>query len=218
MRIHLKTSSSKEIIPFNYQPGLTGALHKWIGFNDLHDELSLYSFSWLRGSSTTKGGLTFNKNGYFFISAHDSELIKKVISGIQNHPEIGYGLYVNEIIIQENPVFNTGQMFYTASPIFIKRNQDNRTHHFEYNETGANNCLTETLRNKLEKAELNAEGISVSFDTSYPKAKTKVIHYQDIGNKVNICPVFIEGTPEQIAFAWNVGLGNSTGIGFGAIK
>jgi CRISPR/Cas system endoribonuclease Cas6 (RAMP superfamily) len=30
--------------------------------------------------------------------------------------------------------------------------------------------------------------------------------------------VIIKGTPEQLAFAWNVGLGNSTGIGFGALN
>ena len=28
----------------------------------------------------------------------------------------------------------------------------------------------------------------------------------------------LKGSPEQIAFAWDVGVGNSTGIGFGALK
>jgi CRISPR/Cas system endoribonuclease Cas6 (RAMP superfamily) len=35
---------------------------------------------------------------------------------------------------------------------------------------------------------------------------------------VNWCPIIIKGKPETKLFAWNVGLGNSTGIGFGAIK
>ena len=39
-----------------------------------------------------------------------------------------------------------------------------------------------------------------------------------IKNKASICPVIVKGTSEQIAFAWNVGVGNSTGIGFGALN
>ncbi|MGN9307593.1 CRISPR-associated endoribonuclease Cas6 [Enterococcus faecium] len=58
----------------------------------------------------------------------------------------------------------------------------------------------------------------MSFDRTYYAAKTKLVYYKNIGNKTSICPVIIEGTPEQIAFAWNVGVGNSTGIGFGALK
>ena len=50
MRLHLKLTPNTEPIPFNYQHQLTGTLHKWLGQNDLHDKISLYSFSWLRGS------------------------------------------------------------------------------------------------------------------------------------------------------------------------
>jgi CRISPR-associated endoribonuclease Cas6 len=45
-----------------------------------------------------------------------------------------------------------------------------------------------------------------------------MIIYKGIANKANWCPVIIKGRPETKLFAWNVGLGNSTGIGFGAIK
>ncbi len=78
--------------------------------------------------------------------------------------------------------------------------------------------LTETLKRKLKIAGLPDDKINVSFQSDYSGAKTKIIYYNNIGNKVNICPVIIEGTPEQIAFAWNVGVGNSTSIGFGALK
>jgi CRISPR-associated endoribonuclease Cas6 len=71
---------------------------------------------------------------------------------------------------------------------------------------------------KLRKAGLSDEDANISFQKDYPGAKTKIIHYNNIGNRVNVCPVVIEGSPEQIAFAWNVGVGNSTGIGFGALK
>ncbi len=219
MRIHLRISRSKEIVPFNYQTILTGALHKWIGSNYLHDDrLSLYSFSWFSGGTALKQGLSFENGAHFFISAHDQQLVKKIIQGVRENPEIAFGLAVNELIIQEDPKFEYEQMFTAASPIFIKRSIDGKERHYEYHEKESSILLTETLQNKLRKANLDEKGVSVRFNLDYSSPRTKVIYYNRIGNKANICPVIIKGTPEQILFAWNVGLGNSTGIGFGAIK
>ncbi|MDZ7778262.1 MAG: hypothetical protein U5L09_22910 [Bacteroidales bacterium] len=105
MRIHLKTTASYEMVPFNYQPLLTGAIHKWIGRNEIHDGLSLYSFSWLHGGEPDGNGLKFKNGAQFFISAHDVTLLKKIIDGIKKEPEIAYGLKVMEIIMQEGSKF-----------------------------------------------------------------------------------------------------------------
>ena len=218
MRIHLKLTANNIVVPFNYQPILTGTLHKWIGINTIHDAISLYSFSWLNGGEATKGGLRFFREASFFISAHNSEFLKHVIQGIQTDPTILNGLAVSNIIIQEDPVFNNETKFYFASPIFIKRNENNREIHYTFNEKESDIYLTETLKTKLKMAGLNSENVAVEFDKTYPSPRTKVIYYQKIGNRVNLCPVIIKGLPEQIAFAWNVGVGNSTGIGFGSLK
>lgn len=218
MRLHLRTTKTLELVPFNYQNILTGALHKWIGQNSVHDGLSLYSFSWLNGGQATKLGLRFDQGAHFFISTHDKQLLNQIIEGIRQEPEIAYGLLVNEIIIEEDPNFGEEHKFTAASPIFIKRRINDTEKHFEYQEAESADLLTETLQSKLKKAGLNDEGVSVQFDLEYNYPKVKVIYYNKIGNKANICPVIIKGSPEQILFAWNVGIGNSTGIGFGAIR
>ena len=61
------------------------------------------------------------------------------------------------------------------------------------------------------------ESLKIYFDQNYINKKIKYIDYRGVRNKANMCPVFIKGKPETKAFAWNVGIGNSTGIGFGAI-
>lgn len=219
MRIHLKTTKSIELVPFNYQPILTGALHKWIGTNYEHnDRLSLYSFSWLSGGKAMKNGLSFEHGACFFISAHDQQLLKRITRGVLEQPDIAFGLVVNEVIIQEDPKFENEHKFSTASPILIKRKIDGKEKHYEYRDEESSFLLTETLKNKLRKANMNETGVAIEFDKNYAAPKTKVIYYNKIGNKVNICPVIIKGNYEQVLFAWNVGLGNSTGIGFGAIK
>ena len=70
----------------------------------------------------------------------------------------------------------------------------------------------------MKIAGLIDDDIKLRFDTSYPKARTKLLTYNNVKNRASWCPVIIEGKPESKLFAWNVGLGNSTGIGFGAIK
>lgn len=82
----------------------------------------------------------------------------------------------------------------------------------------ASSLITETLRNKLEKAGMGSLSVTARFDESYRNVKTKLVTYKGIQNKASFCPVILEGDPQAIAFAWKVGIGNSTGIGFGALK
>ncbi|HZH95902.1 MAG TPA: CRISPR-associated endoribonuclease Cas6 [Flavisolibacter sp.] len=219
MRLILKLTINKETIPFNYQPYLTGAIHKWVGEkNDIHDSLSLYSFSWLQNVMVRNNGINLTNESYFFISAYSEPLIKKILAGIIASPFVCYGSVVADVQIVNDPIFSKVQTFFTASPVFIKRRIDNNEKHITYDNQFSGFYLTETLKKKLEAANLLAEDVSVKFDNSYTNPKTKIIRYNKIGNRVNICPVIIEGSNEQLQFAWNVGIGNSTGIGFGSLK
>jgi CRISPR-associated endoribonuclease Cas6 len=218
MRIFIKILANNSLIPFNYQHLLTGAIHKWWGVNKWHNETSFYSFSSLIGGQKNGDKLLFTGSTGFFFSAHEKRMITDLIKGIQLDPLINFGLTVSEIKICKTPKFRTKEIFFAQSPIFIKRKIENREVHFTYNQPEANQLLTETLISKLKKAGIPHEGVKIEFDKKYNGAKTKLVYYNKIGNKTNICPVIIEGTVEQIEFAWNVGVGNSTGIGFGAIK
>lgn len=218
MRIHIKVSSYQKVIPFNHQPLLTGVIHKWLGKNNEHGEVSLYSFSQLIGGKVTPKGFSFDQGSSFFFSAHDKNLIIKMISGIRALPEMFNGLEVTDILIQEDPDFKEKTLFHAASPIFLKRRDGEKVNHILFDDPRANEYLKETLETKMRNAGLQDETLSIVFDRTYPHAKTKKITYNGIHNRANWCPVAIEGKPETKLFAWNVGLGNSTGIGFGAIK
>lgn len=224
MRIHIKTASSNEIINFNHLHLLTGVLHKWFGKNDFHDKTSLYSFSHLSGGEATKTGLVFKQGATFFISCWSSEHAKLLVKGIQKDPSLFFGLQVEEVMLQENPDLTDKMGFALGSPIFIQRRDENNNKKFYYySDKEASEFLKETLETKMTIAGLPLdETLKISFDLDYPKKRTQKIDYKR-GNhitaiKANWCPVIIEGKPESKQFAWCVGLGNSTGIGFGAIK
>ena len=219
MRIHLRLSKNKELIPFNYQSFLTGTLHKWMGKENIeHGKVSLYSFSWLQNVDMTDKGIDLKRGSYFFISAYEDALIKMIIKSIRVDPAVCFGSYVSAIDIEETPIFSNIQHFSIASPVFIQRFDGEKSHHISFDNENVSVYLTETMQRKLALAGLPTDNVNVSFDRNYHNPRTKVITYKGIGNRVNICPVIVEGTPEQVAFAWNVGVGNSTGIGFGALK
>lgn len=218
MRIHLKIKTTNKIVPFDHQPFLTGTIHKWLGWNNEHGNVSLYSFSWLEGGKRAESGLRFEKETSFFFSSYKLDLIKKMVAGIKNDPSLFNGFIVSEIMIREEPDLSSRELFFTASPIFIKRRVGNKIDHIRYDDPRASVCLKETLQTKMKKVGLEKDMFNIRFDLKSPHAATKKITYNGVQNRVNWCPVIIEGDAETKQFAWNVGLGNSTGIGFGAIK
>lgn len=218
MRLYLKISPANKILPWNYQQKLVGTFHKWLGKNIVHDEISLYSLSWLAGGYGEKRGLNFEKGATWFIGSPDEKLLKKIISGIQEDAKIAFGMRVNEIMIKETPDFPSESRFTLATPALVKRRIDGETIHYTFNDENVNELLTETLKSKLKKVGLEKEEIKIQFDRNYNRAKTKVVTYNGINNNANLCPVILKGTSKAIGFAWDVGIGNSTGIGFGALK
>ncbi|NJK94451.1 MAG: CRISPR-associated endoribonuclease Cas6 [Chloroflexia bacterium] len=218
MRIHLKLTAKDLIIPFDHQHLVVGTIHKWLGWNDLHGDLSLYSFSRLEGGKSTTKGLKFDRFASFFFSAYDASLIKQLISGIRIDPILFDGLSVEEIIIEEDPDLSEREQFYVASPIFIKRRSENKVEHILFSDERSAQYLKETLQTKMQKVGIMDESLEVKFDLSYSHADTKMVTYKGVKNKTNWCSVIVKAMPETKLFAWNVGLGNSTGIGFGAIK
>ncbi len=142
-----------------------------------------------------------------------------MIQNIQKSPEMFEGLQVSEIIFENELIFSSKEYFYTASPIFAKYLNESKTYtHLTFKDDKTGKHLEKVLKMKMEKAGMQDDSLKIYFDKEYKNPKVKLVEYKGIKNKVNVCPVIIEGKPETIAFAYAVGLGNSTGIGFGAIK
>lgn len=222
MRIHIQTTSSSSVVPFDYQQKLLGTIHKWLGNNEIHDKISLYSFSWLLGGKMIRNqGFIFPEGANFFVSFYENEYLKMLIRTILSDPEMFCGLQVADITIVEQPTFEeSAQCFRLASPIFIKRLQDeNRNYKFYlYSDKESNALMTETLKHKMQEAGLpEDESLRVEFDLTYPRKQVKMVTIHGIKSKASMCPVIIHGNPQSKLFAWTVGIGNSTGSSFGSL-
>lgn len=219
MRLYIRISKNKSIIPFNYQHLLSGVVNKWIGEQNIeHGRKSLYCFSWVQNTIAVSNGFNLQKEAYFFISAFDDDLIKRVTEGILSDPNLFCGIRATEIQIKDVPEFSNEERLLLNSPILIRQREGERVKHVTFKDRNFDELLTENMKGKLNAVNLPTEGFSIEFDKTYIRPQTKLIDYKGIKNRTTIVPVIIKGTPEQIGFAWTVGLGQSTGIGFGALK
>ncbi len=222
MRIHIQTTPNTSIVPFDYQQRLLGTIHKWLGDNEIHDKISLYSYSWLLDGKMIKDwGYTFPDGAKLFVSFYEDEYLKLLVRSILSDPEMFCGLKVKDIIIADHPTFADGaQCFRLASPIFIKRLQDeNRNYKFYlYDDKESNMLMTETLKHKMQEAGLpEDETLKVEFDLTYSRKQVKMVTIHGIKSKASMCPVIIHGSLQSKLFAWTVGIGNSTGSSFGSL-
>ena len=177
------------------------------------------SLSWLSKGQATKGGLNFPRGSTFFVSAPDPQLLTALVQGMFRGQDIRWGMEVREASIAKTPDFGSKKNFVAQSPILIKRKEEGDKHHQYYypKDAQSNDFLTETLHRKLERAGYSTD-VSVAFDTTYKQDHYKTILYRGLKIKGAICPVIVKGDPRAVQFAWEVGVGNSTGIGFGALQ
>lgn len=220
MRLHFHLSPNTEPVPFDYQHSLTGAFNKWLRDNKQHDEISLYSLNWLIGGTARDGHLEFPNGAQWFISAHDSSLIKRIEDSALLNPEVCFGMRVIKMVEQETPSFGNYYAFKVGSPVLAKSKMiEGKVKHYIFSDSEADEVMTATLRHKMDVAGLPSQhkSVTVRFDRSFRYAKTKLVKIKETANRASLCPVIVEGTPEAVQFAWNVGVGHCTGMGFGAL-
>ena len=217
MRLYFELSPNTEPVPWDYQHFLIGTLHKWLGRNELHDGVSLYSLSWLSYGERKGDALNFPNGAKWFVSFFDADVCKKVLSSTLTDPEVCCGMTVTDIQIRESPQFNEAQRFVVSTPVLIRTFDGKGLKHLTYNDADANRLLTQTLQTKLKQAGIDDPTARIEFDRTYPNPKTKLVTIKGIHNKASLCPVVVQGSRETVSFAWNVGVGHSTGSGFGAL-
>jgi CRISPR-associated endoribonuclease Cas6 len=221
MRLNLRLTGNTAPVPFDHLHHLTGALHKWLAKdNPEHEGLSLYSFSWLGGSKVSEGTLTFPRGATWTLSLHDLGAARRVLDGILRDPEVAFGMRVFEVQEQAVPAFSGCYRFKVAGPVLARaRREGGGRDYLLWNDPRASDALTRVHRHKLEAAGLAGEHLDavVAFDQMYAGARSKLVTIKGISHKASLCPVVVTGTPEAVRFAWEVGVGELTGSGFGAL-
>jgi CRISPR-associated endoribonuclease Cas6 len=227
MKFKIEFSKNTEPVPFTYISNLNGYLHKILGENnDYHDELSLYSTSFLHGGklSSNKKYYEFKNGATWYISSPDKKFITDFIASVYQHQNFAFGMELLSVELIENDLINEGEyyMFYTKSPILLKYKEfgSKRNIYLTYNDNALKTSvfMKNIIIKKALKMKLNItkDDFNIAFNTNYENKKTRWIKVKSISNLTSVCPIYVQTNKKEIAdFIYNVGVGHSTGSGFG---
>lgn len=225
MRIKLKFDLKGKTLPIHHQHLINSFIHKCIGpNNEYHDAKNDYSISSMQNGKIVIGDtkvdthLRFDNDGYITISSLDNKLINDILFGAYNTKFNGH-INVNGIEMMDEVFYNGWNHFSTLSPFIIKEYSDKKTYKFlTLNDVDFETKVKSYLINKISKINplLNLEDFDVKIK-QHPSHKVKKIFVKHIPNLANQCQISIHCKKDVAILLYNIGIGQSTGSGFGTI-
>lgn len=220
MRIRINfeiTTNDLSLIDKN-QHQVTKFIHNCLGENNkYHNTFSNYCVS--RLIIVEK-----EKLAYIVVSSPDLEIIKKISDNAIDNKLSDYLSFTGIFIISEK-FFNGENHFFTLTPILLKQFIDKKKYIFlTLNDNDFEKQLTEHTISKLKKVnpELNLKNFKIVIENNTNLNKVVNWYYnKGEGNIIKNVASFIQLTiscDKKIAeLLYEIGLGNSTGNGFGTI-
>lgn len=218
-RVHL--SENKEPVPYGYPHILCGIFHHWLGPNELHSMLSLYSLGWLQGKSVSNNGLHFPEGAVWDIGIHNDLIAERLVKGLLLKEFNFYGMRITRVSRLDFPATDeTKHRFLAGSPIMLRKVEDDGSRtHVTFASPDSEIILNRIIRKKAEEADFKeGKELKIRFDSGFTNPKTKLVTIKGIKNKASVCPVIADGPPRALEFLWTVGAGELTGVGFGSLN
>jgi len=230
MRIKIKFKGTKEGVPFNNQYHVISFLHKCLGKNNhYHDRSSNYSLSTIQGGKKIKGEnfLDMSSGCYITVSSLDAEFISAIINFLiinANTIELCYGMKYDGYDFRIDNFKNGWNHVGMLSPIFLKTTKNKSDIIHTLNDDDFEEELHKHIINKLSK--VNSDLKLDKFKVKVRKSKRNRTRHIDIKQSINgkrvfnianQCNLEIFANKKVMDTLYAIGIGSSTGIGFGSI-
>lgn len=222
MRIKFNFTKNTKPVPVNHQQFLNGYIHKCLGENNVyHDSKSDYSISILQGGriDIESKTLNFEKGAYFTVTSDDNVFIKTLLMGVLVNPELFFGMKFSGVDYIDEKFHNGWNYFITLSPFILKEYVDKKNYRYiTLKDDDFSKKIKTHLINKLKKIDekLNLTDFDVVVEpNSFNKVKTIMV--KNVANKANHCQINIHCSKKVAKILYTIGIGQSTGSGFGTI-
>jgi len=222
MRIKINFTKNTEPVRIDNQSQVNGYIHKCLGDNNqYHDNVSDYCISSLMGGKLNEDRktLSFDNGGYITVSSLNNEFINTLLMGILTKPDLMCGMKFAGVDPIDERFIDGWNHFATLSPLIIKEYETKEKYRFvTMNEPNFNDKIKNYLIKKISK--INPKLDLSDFDVvipNNPSHKVKRIMVKNVVNYANQCHISIKCKKEVANLLFNIGLGQSTGSGFGTI-
>jgi CRISPR-associated endoribonuclease Cas6 len=218
MRITLNFGPT--VVPFSEptQNYVNGLIHTILGKdNHYHDKFSNYSVSFLRGGKLTSEGLIYPDGGKLYISSPDETFIETFLINLIHSKNVKVrDMALTSYDISDISVNAKYDIIETLSPILLKENGKRITFKdSSFLSVLERQCVAKLTKNGLTSTDLKGFIIKPFH---FEKARVQLPKIKNVVNPSSQVMLVIEGTVKARKMLYEMGLGNSTGCGFGAVK
>jgi len=222
MRIKISFTKNTTPVPVNTQILLNSYVHNCLGRDNIyHDKKSDYSISSLQGGTLNieEQTLSYENGSFIVISSLDAEFINKLLIGVITNPKFTHGMEFNGVDHINEVFINGWNHFVTLSPFLIKDYSKKKKYNFlTLKDINFKTKVKTYLINKLSainsKLDLSDFDIDITENKNH---RVRKIMVKNVINHANQCHISIHTNKKVAELLYNIGLGQSTGSGFGTI-
>lgn len=216
MIVKVKFSKPTMDVPVNNQKELNSYIHKCLGANNkFHDAFSDYCVSSLQGGKLdfSTGMLYFEDVPYILFTTNNQEFTVQFLNGIMKNENTLFGMHYDGFEFSDFEVSNYFDKVFLVSPLLLKiKDKKISVKDDNYLQLLKEHCIKKLAHNGI---------VDETFDIEIRnenKAKVKKIMVGDVFNICSMVSFIIKGKKETRLKLYNLGLGTSTGSGFGFVK
>lgn len=220
----LKIKFTKPVngIPVSNQKELNSYIHKCVGVNNkFHDAYSNYCISSLQGGKLNKetGLLYFESEPYILLTMQNPDFVDAFVSGAIKNKFTLFDMHYNNIDYIHYDINEFYDIVYTLSPILLKKHNKGKgkTEKISVRDEGFIEMLKEQCIKKLRNNGIDDPTFDIELHNK-EKSKVKKIMVGNIFNICSMCSLLVRGKKKTREMLYNLGIGNSTGSGFGMVK
>lgn len=223
MRIRIKFNGKNGNVPFSTQASVNSYIHDCLGRNNgFHDKASDYSLTSLQGGciNEARSGLRFEDDAFIIVSSQNADFMGRLIMGVMKHRQFAYGMTLSDIEHMEEDMHDGWNHLTTITPILLKRGYEQKgpQDYWKVGDEGYAEHLRSHLVNKLSKMDptLDLNGLEIIVPER-PFNRVKKIMVKNVPNFASNCWVSIKCSKKVATMVYHLGLGQSTGSGFGTV-
>jgi CRISPR-associated endoribonuclease Cas6 len=224
VRIIINFSKNTEPVPTDNQKDINSYIHKCLGRNnEYHDAKSNYNISMLLGSSFNENAFEYSNGGKIIVSTKDIDLLNTLLFGVVSNPNLKWGMKYTNIDFVNEYIYDGVNHFFTLSPILVKVNLgDSQCRYVTIGDADFDEILTERTIAKLQAIsieqglKLNLKGFQI-ISANNGKGKTMKVAVKNVVNMASHTILSVKSNKRVAELIYNLGLGQSTGSGFGCV-
>lgn len=225
MRIKINFSvKQNQTLTVDNQHLINSFIHKCLGVNNkYHDSPSDYCISTLRGGKFKNDALLYfpKNNCYLIVTALDMEFLNKLLAGILNNPFFTDDIVFKGIDFITETLYKDYNKFITLSPILLRETtnwEENKYKFITLKDDNFISKLEEQTKRKLLKVSPNLDLSRFKIELLENKNnKVKSLLIKNVINHGSVCKLKIYANQETTNLIYKLGLGQSTGCGFGTL-